>query len=79
MLEPGSFNVHKNTVIPIIVILDHLELNTEVSDIGIETAESDDCREMSGKDGDANGMLATIQEGVRFFCKDEWKFIDLFT
>ena len=60
-------------------MLGHLELNTEVSDIGIETAESDDCREMSGKNRDANGILATIQEGVRFFCKDEWKFIDLFT
>ena len=34
--------------------------NTEVSDTGIETAESDDCREMSRNDGDANGILATI-------------------
>jgi len=41
-----------------IVMLGHSELDTEVSDAGIETAESDDCREMSKKDGDANGVLA---------------------
>jgi len=41
-------------------MLDHLELDTEVSDAGMETAESDDCREMSRKDRDVNGMLATM-------------------
>ena len=41
-----------------IVMLDHLELDTEVSDAGMEAAESDDCREESKKDGDANGVLA---------------------
>jgi len=42
-----------------IAMLGHLELDTEVSDAGMETAESDDCREVSKKDGDANGVLAT--------------------
>ena len=55
------------------------ELDTEVSDTGMETAESDDCRGVSRKDGDANGVLAAIQEGARFSCKDGWKFIDPFT
>ena len=60
-------------------MLGHPELDIEVSDAGMETMESDDCREMSRKDGDANGVLAAMQEGVRFSCKDRWKFIDLFT
>ena len=51
------------------------ELDVEVSDAGMETAESDDCRGVSRKDGDTNGMLAMIQEGMRFSCK----FINLFT
>ena len=62
-----------------IAMLGHLELDTEVSDASIETAESNDCREVSKKDGDANGVLAAMREGVRFSCKDRWKFINLFT
>jgi len=60
LLEPRSFDVHKNTVIPMIVILGHLELNIEVSDAGMETVKSDNCREMLRSDRDANDMLATI-------------------
>ena len=77
--EPGSFDVCKNAAAPIIAMLDHLELDTEVSDAGMETAESDDCRGVSKKDGDANGVLAVMREGARFSCKDGWKFIDPFT
>jgi len=51
----------------------------EVSDTGMETVESNDCRGVSKKDGDTNGMLATTREGVRFSYKDGWKFIDPFT
>ena len=51
----------------------------QVSDAGIETAESDDCRGVSRKDRDANGVLAATREGARFSCKDRQKFIDLFT
>ena len=61
-----------------IVMLDYLELDTEVSDVGMETAESNDCRGLSKNDRDANGVLATTYEGVRFSCKDGWKFIDPF-
>ena len=77
--KPGSFDVCKNAAAPMIVILGCLELDTEVSDAGMETTESDDCRGVSKKDGDANGMLAVMREGVRFSCKDRWKFIDPFT
>ena len=62
-----------------IAMLGCLELDTEISDAGIETAESNDCRGLSKKNKDANGVLAVIQEGVRFSCKDGWKFIDPFT
>ena len=40
-------------------MLGYSELDTEVSDVGMETAESDDCREESKKDRDTNGVLAT--------------------
>ena len=53
-----------------IAILGHLELGTEISDADMETVESNDYREMSRSDGDANGMLAIIQEGAKFSYKD---------
>jgi len=77
--EPGSFDAHKNAAVPMIAMLGHPELDTEVSDAGIETAESDDCRKMSKKDRDTNGVLAMTREGVRFSCKDGRKFINPFT
>ena len=79
MWEPRSFDVCKNAAAPIIAILGHPELDMEVSDAGMETAESNDCRGVSKKDRDANGVLAATREGARFFCKDEWKFINPFT
>jgi len=60
LLEPRSFNAHKNAAALIIAMFSHSELNTEVSDAGMETAESDDCREMSRSNGDANGVLAIM-------------------
>ena len=71
--------MHKNAAVPIIAMLGCPGLDTEVSDAGMETAKSDDCRGVSRKDGNANGVLAMIQERARFSCKDKWKFIDLFT
>ena len=62
-----------------IAILGRLELDTEVSDAGMETMESDDCRGLSERNRDANDILATTQEGARFSCKDGQKFIDPFT
>ena len=77
--EPGSFDAHKNAAVPMIAMLGCPELDTEVSDAGMETVESDDCRRVSKKDRDANGVLAAMREGARFSCKDGQKFIDLFT
>jgi len=77
--EPRSFDACKNAAAPMIVMLGRLELDTEVSDVGMETAESNDCRRMSKKYRDTNGVLAAMCEGARFFYKDEWKFINLFT
>jgi len=57
--EPGSFDVCKNAAALMIAMLDHSELDMEILDAGIETVESDDCRGMSGKDKDANSVLAT--------------------
>jgi len=71
--------VCKNAAIPMIAMLGHSELDMEVSDIGMETAGSNDCREVFRKDGDANDVLAMMQEGVRFSCKDGQKFINPFT
>jgi len=52
--------VCKNAAIPIIAMLDYLELDMEVSDAGMETTESDDYRGMFRKDRNANGVLPTI-------------------
>ena len=41
-----------------IAMLGCSELDMEVLDVGMETAESNDCRGESKKDGDANGILA---------------------
>ena len=49
-----------------IVMLGHSEINTEVLDAGMETADSDDCREISRNDRDTNSVLATMQERARF-------------
>ena len=57
-MEPRSFDVCKNAAVLMIVMLGCLELDMEVSDAGMETTESDDCRGVSKKDRDANGMLA---------------------
>ena len=78
LLEPRSFDACKNATVPMIAILDCSEIYTEVSDVGMETVETDDCREMSRDNGDANGMLAIIQEEARFSHKDRQKFINLF-
>jgi len=41
-------------------MLDHSELDIEVSDAGMEITESDDCRRMLRSNGDANDVLAMM-------------------
>ena len=60
-------------------MLSYLKLNMEISDVDMETMESDDCRGISESNRDANGVLAMMWEGARFFHKDEQKFINSFT
>ena len=60
LLEPRSFDACKNVVVLIIAMLGHSELDMEVSDTGMKTIGSNDCREVSRKDKDANGMLAVM-------------------
>ena len=60
IVRARSFDVCKNAATPMIVMLGCSELDTEVLDAGIETTESNDCREMSRKNRDTNGILATI-------------------
>ena len=79
MLEPRSFDVHKNTAALIIVMLGYSELDMEVSDTGMETMETNNCRGMSRDDRDANNVLAMMQERARFSYKDVQKFINPFT
>ena len=79
LLEPGSFDACKNAVALMIAMLGHLELDTEVSNAGMETMEFNNCRGVSKKDRDANGVLATMREGARFSYKDGQKFINTFT
>ena len=43
-----------------IAILGCLEVDTKVLDAGMETVESDDCREVSRDNRDANGILAAM-------------------
>ena len=58
MWEPRCFDAPKNVAAPMIAMLGRSELDMEVSDADMETTESDDCRGVSKKDRDANGMLA---------------------
>jgi len=62
--------MYKNTAVSMIAMLSHLEVDIEILDVGIETAKSDDCRGVSKNNRDANDMLATMQERVRFSYKD---------
>ncbi len=49
-----------NAVALIIVMLDHSEVDMGVLDSGIETMESNDCKEVLEDNRDTNSMLAMI-------------------
>ena len=78
LLKSERFDAYKNVIALIIAMLGRSEIDIEVLDAGMETVESNDCREVSRDDRDANGILATTWEGARFSYKDEQKFINLF-
>ena len=58
MWEPGSFDVCRNAATPMIAMLGCPELDTEISDAGMEITESNDCKREFKKDRDINGVLA---------------------
>ena len=58
LLELGSFDACRNTIILMIAILGYSEVNIEVLNIGIKTVGSSDCR--LGNNRNINGMLAVI-------------------
>jgi len=60
LLKSGSLDIYKNAVVPIMIMLGHSKVNIEVSDTDVKTTESDDYKELSGDDGDTNGVLAII-------------------
>ena len=60
LLEPGSFDVHKNSIVLMIVMLSYLKLDIKVSDANIKTTGSSSCRKVSRDNRNANGVLATI-------------------
>ena len=58
MLELGSFNICMNTILSMIAILGHSEVNTEALDVSMETTESNNCRKILGDDRNTNSILA---------------------
>jgi len=59
LLKSERFDAYKNVIALIIVMLGHSEIDTEALDAGMETVESNDCREVSRDNRDANSILAT--------------------
>ena len=51
MLELGNFDAHNNTTTSIIIMLDYLELDIELSNNNIKTIRSNKYREMLGDNG----------------------------
>ena len=78
LLKPTSFDVWRNAITPMIVILGYSEIDTQVSDTNIRTIRSDDCKEMSGDNRNTNNVLAITQKRARFSCKDKYN-INSFT
>ena len=60
MLDSGNFDICRNAAVLIIIMLGHSKIDIEVSDIGIETIEINNCRELLKDNKNTNGILATI-------------------
>ena len=71
MFESKSFDIYKNVTTSIIVILDCLEVDIKILDIGMENTVFDEYREILESNGIANEVLAITQERTRFFYKDK--------
>jgi len=71
LFESKSFDIYKNVTTSIIVILDCLEVDIKILDIGMENTVFDEYREILESNGIANEVLAIMQERTRFFYKDK--------
>lgn len=60
MLKLKSLDVWRKAIVPIIIILDHLEVNIEISDNGMKTVGFNEYKKSSRVNEFTNGMLATI-------------------
>jgi len=60
-------------------MLDYLEIDMEVLDTSMETAESNDCRGLLRDDGGTNSVLTMTRGETRFSYKNEQSFINPFT
>jgi len=60
LAKAQNFGIHKNVTVPIIVMLGHSEVDMKVLSTGIETIESNDCREMLEDNEDANRVLPVM-------------------
>ena len=70
--------MYKNTTAPMIAMLGCLEVNTKISNIDVKTVGSNNYKEVLEDNRDTNCILVVILERARFFCKNGWKFINLF-
>jgi len=62
-LEPGSFDIQKKDNTPMIVILDCLDIDIEISDVSMETERFGEYREVLEINRVTNSMLAEIHSG----------------
>jgi len=58
LLELESYDIWRKTKAPIIVMLDCLGVDTEISNIGMETMGFSKCKKVSRVNEVVNGMLA---------------------
>ncbi len=65
-----EFQYMQDATALIIAMLGCLELDMEVSDAGMETTESNDCRRVFRKDGDANSIVGCNVRRSEISCKD---------
>jgi len=59
-----------------IAILDHSEVNIGISYTGVETIESNDCKEILEDEGDAISILVTMQKKFTFIQSQAEKITD---
>jgi len=70
LIKPESFDVWRKAIVPIIVILSYLEVNTEVSNDSMKIREFGKYKKLLEFDGVTNKVLVVIYSRVWFFYKN---------